>query len=84
MYRRSSGKTLLRTLIVFCFGAVSMLVFLTPSNVDFVERFKVLTDEDKREEIVDFEHAADKIEDTSESVRKAVNRFCAEKFVRRD
>jgi len=54
----SKRRTLFLMLVAFFAGAISMLVFLAPGQINFQE----LLDENKRSRIADFDQASVKLE----------------------
>jgi len=62
---RNPGRSLLGLLMAFCLGAVGMLLLLTPGEIKFSDKVKALGDREKREEIVSFESARDRVDDAT-------------------
>ena len=48
----------MRLMLAFCAGAISMLLFLTPGDIDY----KGLLDKEKRAEMINFDKAVEKVE----------------------
>ena len=59
---RKKRWSLLRFLMVYFAGAISMLVFLTPGKIPLKDLFN----RDRLSHLADFDHAADKIENISD------------------
>ncbi|MBI9018121.1 MAG: hypothetical protein JEZ07_12770 [Phycisphaerae bacterium] len=64
----SARGKFLGLLVAYFGGAISMLFFLTPGDMKLSEKFKAITDPDKKSDIVSFEAGRDRVTDATDEL----------------